>query len=156
RRAAGYRGRDQSDARPRPRSAPPAAALLGPPPGGAHQGWHQGDGGRVDCSPSRNRTLRTSAGRGRTGLVDSSLLSEDPRGWRYRSRPRTARCALIETGSERGFDSAESRNLPVASIRTRLLLLFDQGGSQASAGPDVEFKRKRYCCSRDALLVRQS
>lgn len=33
---------------------------------------------------------------------------------------------------------------------------FDQGGSQASAGPDVEFKRKRYCCSRDALLVRQS
>ena len=22
--------------------------------------------------------------------------------------------------------------------------------------PDVEFKRKRYCCSRDALLARQS
>jgi hypothetical protein len=37
-----------------------------------------------------------------------------------------------------------------------LALVFDQGGSQASAGPDVEFKRKRYCCSRDALLVRQS
>ena len=34
--------------------------------------------------------------------------------------------------------------------------LVDQTGSQASAGPDVEFKRKRYCCSRDALLVRQS
>ena len=37
-----------------------------------------------------------------------------------------------------------------------LLLHFEQGGSQASAGPDVEFKRKRYCCSRDALLARQS
>jgi hypothetical protein len=36
------------------------------------------------------------------------------------------------------------------------LSLIDQGGSQASAGPDVEFKRKRYCCSRDALLARQS
>ena len=51
--------------------------------------------------------------------------------------------------------SAFSGAIGILAPATRHLVL-DQGGSQASAGPDVEFKRKRYCCSRDALLVRQS
>jgi len=64
-----------------------------------------------------------------------------------------------QAGAGREPDPCRSVQISVAlgiSSSLALALVLDQGGSQASAGPDVEFKRKRYCCSRDALLARQS